>query len=190
MSKRPDYFGAGLEKALTLFKKKGAMDETAFKGLLNPVKEILYNFILKSLNFSEDADDVYQETVLRAFKYRNGYRPEKSFKTWLFTIAVNEIRGYFNRSKKSPDTVNLEEHLYIAPGTGNEELVHVVYEVAQHLGPKQRKVFFLFYDFGFSIREIVEITGLKEGNIKFILSRSRETIKETLADGSKGVKNG
>ena len=108
----------------------------------------------------------------------------------MFTIAVNEVRGYFNRSKKSPGTVDLEEHLYITPGTGNEELVRLVYEIAQHLGPKQRKVFFLFYDQGFSIREIADITGLKEGNIKFILNRSRESIKETLADRNMGVKNG
>ena len=190
MSMKPDYFGTALEKALALFKKEEVMGEGMFKQLLNPIKENLYNFILKSLNFSEDADDVYQETVLRAFKYRKTYKREKTFKTWLFSIAVNEIRGHFNRSKKSAGTVGLEEHLYITPGTGNEELVRVVYEIAQHLGPKQRKVFFLFYDQGFSIREIADITGLKEGNIKFILNRSRESIKETLADRAKGVKNG
>ncbi|MCP5102981.1 MAG: sigma-70 family RNA polymerase sigma factor [bacterium] len=183
---KPDYFPAALKRTFALFKRTEAVDEGAFRRLLNPVKEHLYNFIYKALNYSEDADDVYQETVLRAFKYRNSYNPGHSFKTWLFTIAHNEIKSHFNKSKTSSTTVDLEEHLNMIPHTGNEneEWVRSVYQIALELKPKQRKVFFLFYDHGFSIREIGRITGLKEGNIKFILNQSRQKIKDKL-----GVEN-
>ena len=180
MSIHPDYFGTSLKKTAALFKKEKTIDEETFKQLIKPLKENMYNFIYKALNFSEDADDVYQETVLRAFKYRNSYNRKNIFKTWIFTIANNEIKSYFKKNKKLQNTVDLEEHLHIIYDTGNEELVRAIYDMAQNLNPKQRRVFFLFYDHGFSIREIGEITRLKEGNIKFMLNQSREKIKEKM----------
>jgi len=50
------------------------------------------------------------------------------------------------------------------------------------LKPRQREVFFLFYDQGFSIQEIARITGLREGNVKFILNRARTAIKSIMGD--------
>lgn len=186
-----DFIGTAIKRTIALFKNRAestthkGIDEAAFKQMLGPVKENLYNFIYKALNFSEDADDVYQEAVLRAFKYRNSYNRSHSFKTWLFTIAHNEVKRYFNKHKKNRVDTVLEEHLYINDEGVNDQLVRVVYDTAQLLEPKQRRVFFLFYDQGFSIREISGITGLKEGNIKFILNQSREKIKEKLKEGGK-----
>jgi len=185
-----DYLGAAVKKAAALFKKKEAatINAETFQQLLTPLKENLYNFIFKALNFSRDADDVFQETLLRAFKYRNSFKRKNPFKTWLFTIAHNEIKSYFNKNKKLPHTVNidLEEQLNIVYDTetvvdaGYDQMVRDIYEVAQQLTPNQRRVFFLFYDQRFSIREISEITGLKEGNIKFILNQARKKIKKKL----------
>lgn len=177
---KPDYIGATLRKTAALFKREAVIDDVTFRHLLSPVKDHLYNFILKALNFSEDADDVYQESVLRAFKYRASYKRDQSFKTWIFTIAHNEIKRYFKKHK-AQRTVDLQEHS--APEDENAAMVHAVYETAQQLKPKQRRVFFLFYDQGFSAREVGEITGLKEGNVRFILNRARERIKETLKQG-------
>jgi RNA polymerase sigma-70 factor (ECF subfamily) len=182
MSMKPDYIGLALKKAAAFFTREEAVTGETFLQLLNPVKENLYNFIYKTLSYSEDADDVYQETVLRAFKYRNSFDPNASFKTWIFTIAHNEIKCHFNKNKKSPAShcLELEDHLDIADDSEDETLVHDIYEVAQQLTPQQQRVFFLFYDQRFSLKEIIEITGLKEGNIKFILNQAREKIKEKL----------
>lgn len=64
----------------------------------------------------------------------------------------------------------------------NKTRVQDVYDVAESLDPKKRQVFFLFYYNRFSINEIKEITGIKEGNIKFILNQCREEIKSKLED--------
>lgn len=182
MSMKPDYIGLALKKAVAFFTREEAVTGETFLQLLNPVKENLYNFIYKTLSYSEDADDVYQETVLRAFKYRNSFDPDASFKTWIFTIAHNEIKGHFNKKKKFPEShcLELDDHLDFAGEVGDGTLVRDIYEVAKQLTPQQQRVFFLFYDQRFSLKEINEITGLKEGNIKFILNRAREKIKEKL----------
>jgi RNA polymerase sigma-70 factor (ECF subfamily) len=188
MNMKPDYIGLAVKKAAAFFTREETVAGETFLQLLNPVKENLYNFIYKTLSYSEDADDVYQETVLRAFKYRKSFDTDASFKTWIFTIAHNEIKGHFNKKKKSPASASycleLEDHLDFAGEAGDETLVHDIYEVARQLTPQQQRVFFLFYDQRFSLKEINEITGLKEGNIKFILNRAREKIKEKLLSRS------
>lgn len=176
------YLDAVIKKARGLFCQKDILGTHAFQQLLEPLEDNLYNFIFKALYFSEDANDVYQDTVLRAFKYRHTYQPGLPFKTWLFTIAGNEIKAYFNRHKKNRAVALADEHTLIPQDMDPERsaMVQAVYNAAQLMGEKQRTVFFLFYDHGFSIKEIKEITGLKEGNIKFILNHCRETIKEKL----------
>lgn len=188
MNIKPDYFGDALKKAASFFKKEETLSNDAFLVLLNPIKDHLYNFIHKAMCFSNDSDDVFQETILRAFKYRNSYDVNASFKTWIFSIALNEIKCHYNKNKKSPSTqsVELEDHLHIVDDSADKKMVRDIYEVAQQLTPNQQRVFFLFYDDRFSITEISEITGLKEGNIKFILNQAREKIKQKLSSGYDG----
>jgi RNA polymerase sigma factor (sigma-70 family) len=110
MSMKPYILGTVIKKTTALFQKQEIITEEFFQYLLNPIKENLYNFIFKALNFREDANDVYQETILRAFKYRKSYDRQDSFKTWIFTIAHNEIKSYFNKYIKSQNKVDLEKH--------------------------------------------------------------------------------
>lgn len=185
---------AAVEKAAGLFKreKSAALDADSFQELLEPLKDHLYNFIFKSLDFSEDAGDVYQDTVMRAFKYRSGFRTGANFKTWIFTIAHNQVKHFFNKHKKFRHRSETQSLLNIPDDSHNHEqqLVRDVYQLAGQLKPDQRKVFFLFYDQQFSINEISRITGLKEGNIKFILNRCREQIKQMINPGEHKEKGG
>jgi RNA polymerase sigma-70 factor, ECF subfamily len=195
MSMKPDILNTVVTKAAAFLKKTASATSSSitaetFPLFLDPIKENLYNFIFKSLGFCEDADDIYQETLLRAFKYRKSFHGPGSFKTWIFTIAHNEIRRYFNRNKKKAAPLDPEVHLDTVDGNADSPTTQVqeIYRVAQQLTPRQRRVFFLFYDQQFSIAEINEITGLKQGNIKFILNQARQKIKRKLTAG--GVKNG
>ena len=155
-----------------------------FWELLAPVNRKVYNFIRKSLNFSQDADDIFQESVLQAFRYFRTFRRGAKFETWLFSIANNEVRKHFRKASKT--AVPLDAVSAAAPdSTRRDSLVREVYRFAQTLNPRQREVFFLFYDSGFSIGEISEITGLHEGNIKFILNQARTNLKTIM-----GEKNG
>lgn len=179
--------------AFAFLEKKRTVSAASFQEMLEPVKNSLYNFILKSLNFSEDADDVFQETVLRALKYISGFKENYSFKTWIYAIAQNEIRGYYRENKERIQQTmldnrreeNLEADIPVDNDRAAAALVKDIYEIAAGLNPQQRNVFFLFYDDRFSLKEIGRITGLKEGNIKFILNRSREIIKERFGVKSK-----
>ena len=158
---------------------KSNADPRVFWDLADPHKQKLYNFIHKSLSFSAESDDVFQETLLRGLKYFPSYHREKSFSTWLFAIAHNEIRKHFkNLHRDMP--LPLAESLIRGAEQTNLHLVREVYRFADSLKPKHKEIFFLFYDSGFSVAEISRVTGVREGNVKFILNRARNSLRERL----------
>jgi RNA polymerase sigma-70 factor (ECF subfamily) len=151
-------------------------EPSVFWELAGPHKQKLYNFIHKSLSFSEEADDVFQETLLRGLKYFHSYNKEKSFNTWLFAIAHNEVKKHFKNTQRR-SSLPLMESLIVHDKGIRQDLVRDVYRFADGLKPKHKEIFFLFYDSGFNISEISRITGLREGNVKFILNRARQALR-------------
>jgi RNA polymerase sigma factor (sigma-70 family) len=160
-------------------------DEASLPALfwehLAPLNRKVYNFILKSVSFSPDADDIFQESVLKAFRYYRTFRKDAKFETWFFSIAHNEVRKHFKTASKKP--VALDLVLPASPDAGRQgELVREVYRFAETLNPQKRKVFFLFYDSGFSVREIADIMGLREGNVRFILHQARCNLRAIMGE--------
>lgn len=166
---------------MTLDPESRAADKEFFLQLLAPIKKHLYNFIHKSLNFSHEADDLFQETLLKGFRYFHSFKRDKNFKTWIFTIAHNLVKDHF-KSKQRRSLELLEDANGIASGEDASipRDVREIYQVAATLNPRQREVFFLFYYNEFKIPEIVRITGLTTVNVKFILHQARKAVKEKL----------
>jgi RNA polymerase sigma factor (sigma-70 family) len=158
--------------------------ETLFWEYLEPIKHRIYNFILKSLGFSQDADDVYQDTVLHAFQYFRTFKKDKDFVIWIYSIARNEIKKHYKKASRTAGS--LDAALLPSPDASHiHQLAREIYRFANNLGLRQREVFFLFYDSGFTIAEISRVTGLREGNIKFILNQARQNLRSIM-----GEKNG
>jgi RNA polymerase sigma-70 factor (ECF subfamily) len=156
-------------------------DPDRFWALAGPHRQKVYNFIYKSLSFSPEADDVYQDTLLRGLKYIRSYDEKKDFGSWLFAIAHNEIKKHLKRSQ-SRAYRPLAESFPDPDGSLRAALVREVYLFAEGLKPRHKEIFFLFYDSGFSIAEISHITGLRGGNVKFILNRARKVLKERFGE--------
>ena len=156
-----------------------AEENSGFWSFLSPLKTNLYNFILKSLNFATDADDVYQETVLHGFQYFASFRRDADFRAWIFSIAHNEIKRHFKRTRKQIDVGAAKIPLMSVPQE-EKTLVQEIYSYASGLKPLECEVFFLFYESGFAISEIEEITNLKSGYIKLLLHQARTNLKTKL----------
>ena len=161
-------------------RKKPDATSVMFWEQLSPQKLKLYNFIHKSMNFSDEADDVFQETVLRALKYFKSYKKELNFGTWLFSIAHNEIKRHFKKAGKITAFYDVED-LGLS-STKRQDLEKDIYLYAERLKPRHREVFFLFYYNGFTISEISRIIRLKEGSIKAFLNQARNTLRELLGE--------
>lgn len=156
-----------------------AQDRETFLDFLLPVKKHLYNFVQKASNFSTEADDIFQDTLLKAFRYFHSFDRRKNFKTWIFTIAHNLLKDVFREKQLRHLPLSLEEVGEITADASSND-VHEIYTTAAALKPRHREVFFLYYYNEFTIPEIVEITGLTRPNIKFILHQARKAIKKIM----------
>ncbi|UCH94261.1 MAG: RNA polymerase sigma factor [Candidatus Aminicenantes bacterium] len=160
-----------------------AEDRDTFLRYVLPVKKPLYNFVRKALNFSPDTDDIFQETLLKGFRYFHSFDHRKNFKTWIFTIAHNLLKDAFQEKKRRLWPMPLEEVEEIAVDDSQTNTPHEVQEIyaaAAQLKPRQREVFFLYYYNEFSVSEITEITGLTRTNVKFMLHQARKAIKKAM----------
>jgi RNA polymerase sigma-70 factor (ECF subfamily) len=82
------------------------MSENTFEALLGPNLRSVQTLVQRRLRTSGHAEDIVQEILLRAFQRRDQLRVHAKFRTWLWSIALNEIRSFFRRDRR---TVSLEE---------------------------------------------------------------------------------
>jgi RNA polymerase sigma-70 factor (ECF subfamily) len=67
-------------------------DEAAFEEIYARYGKKIYGFLMRRLGQPDDCAELFQETFLRLHRGRSSYKPEMSFKTWLYTIANNLVR--------------------------------------------------------------------------------------------------
>lgn len=158
-------------------------ERQAFWGLLAAQETRLYNFLLKASNYSEESADLYQEVVLRAWRYFPSFDRSRSFPAWIFAIAHNELRRHFKRRSRERAVVPMADLARELPAAAADPDIALVLEAASGLPLRQREVFFLFYQNRFSVAEVAAACGLSQGNVKFILNRGREAVRLALEAG-------
>ena len=170
-----------INKGLTM-EKNTTISSDDFLIYLKPHKQKLFNFIQKYLKFSEDAEDLYQNVIFNAYKAIHKFKGKSTFKTWLFSIASNEIYRYYKKKKKDDYQRDVLDNNQGYDKDPDRELINSLFEIALKFDQKYRNVFFLFYYNGFSIVEITGITCIKNGTVKYILNYCREKIKNNLKE--------
>ena len=133
----------------------------------------------------EEAKDVVQETFIRVWQRISDYDPQKSFTTWLYTIAS---RLCLDRLKQMRRILPLPEDERVLQRFANDnqqtlensEWVSIVRMLADGLSPKQKLVFTLCQMEGLPSAEVEQITGLDAKQVKSNLYVARQTIRERL----------
>lgn len=74
-----------------------------------PHADLLYNYALRMTNNAADADDLVQETFLKAFRFWDKYEKGTNIRAWLFRIMKNSYINRYRREAKEPDTVDYDE---------------------------------------------------------------------------------
>lgn len=146
----------------------------------------LFYLCLKLVRNREEADDLYQETWLKAYRHLERFDPTMAFYPWLMRICVNTYKN--SLKKKSLDKLFLNfdspegkmDFLHNIPAREEAEEQSGVGEALKRLDDKHRMVIVLFYYEGYSIKEIEEITGIREGTIKSRLYNGKQRLKELM----------
>jgi RNA polymerase sigma-70 factor (ECF subfamily) len=170
--------------------------EELFEQELLPHADALYNFAYHLTYNEADANDLVQETFMKAFRFIHSFDSGTNAKAWLFKILKNGFINEYRKKKKEPSKVDYED--IIAYQDADEDNGGVAYDLREDifdgmLGdeitialnrlPIDFKTVILLCDIeGFSYEEIAKIIDIPIGTVRSRLHRARNMLKESLKE--------
>jgi RNA polymerase sigma-70 factor (ECF subfamily) len=177
-------------------------DERAFGQLLSKYLTPVYNFIVGLTRDRIVAEDLAQETFIKAWKNLARFDQKRNFKTWLFAIAKNTTYDFFKKKKSIPfsffedaegqSTLDMIDDEEISPEEllEKEEKKEIIEAAMQTLSEQYRTLLLLAYQEDFSLTEISEILGVPYNTIKSRHQRAIKLLKQALIKGAASEKKG
>jgi len=143
-------------------------------------QEALRGFLLAlRCGKKDDADDLAQDALVKAYLSLAGYRDEGKFRSWLFKIAHNTFLNH-KAGCRTMDSIDEARTLIGGNETDSSFEHQELYLALRTLPPKERSAITLFYLNGYSIKEIAAITDASQDAVKQQLSRGRDKLKARL----------
>ena len=127
----------------------------------------------------DDADDIAQEALVKAYLSLSGYQNKGRFRSWLFKIAHNSFLNHI-ASQRTFDSIEEARDVMGTMDVDAKYMHQDLYLALATLPPKERSAITMFYLNDYSIKEIAKITDTKEGAVKMLLSRGRDKLKSRL----------
>jgi RNA polymerase sigma-70 factor (ECF subfamily) len=157
----------------------------AFEPLVTPYKKLLLSIAYRLSRNAEEAKEISQETLLRAFRYLRSFDRKRSFKNWLLQIEMNVWRG---SRKKDADEAAIRELTVFQrqenpeAGQAGDEVRRQILSCLEGLSPKETEVFLLRDSEGMSIKETAGTLRTSAISVRVHLSRAREKIRERVKE--------
>ena len=161
-------------------------DPRAFTLLVDRHLQPCLRFATRMLGNRHDAEDMTQETLLRAYRALATYDEGGSFRTWLFAILVNRCRtSLLQRSRYVKRVVTDNDAMHEAT-TGNDaavtELRIEINRAVAQLDPDQREAFLLKHVEQLGYEEMAAVTGAGVSALKMRVKRACERLQELLGE--------
>jgi len=167
--------------------KKG--EQGAFDELVRRYQKQIYYLALRMTGNREDAEDIAQETFVKAYEALENFREESSFFTWIYRIAVNlSINHYYKEKLRRfvslNDLIGILSSHSPPPDSAVEgdQINRAVKKALEGLPAKQKMVFVLRQYEGLSFPEIAEVTGRTVGSVKANYFHAVRKLRRALKD--------
>jgi RNA polymerase sigma-70 factor, ECF subfamily len=188
--------------------KTNQVKKREFEELFLPLLDNLYSIALRMTRNEKDAEDLVQESYLKAFRFFHRFERGTNARAWILTILTNTFRTRYRKKKAEPNMVDFEavENFCLADemvkeitaadkseARGAEAVTSVLKDYvsddiikALESVPDQFRVAVLLSDVeGFSYQEISEILGISVGTVKSRIFRGRKILQKQLWDFAK-----
>jgi RNA polymerase sigma factor (sigma-70 family) len=146
--------------------------DKGFSWILRTYQERIYWHIRRMVTDHEDANDVMQNTFMKAYKGLKNFKGNSQLYTWLYRIATNEALTFLNQQQRhiteslENDSHHLEQHLKADAYFDGEDIQRNLQLALDTLPEKQRLVFNMRYFDEMSYKDISEIVGTSIGALK------------------------
>lgn len=172
-------------------------DTRAFEGLIAAYKDRIFNYASRMLNDPVEAEDIAQDTFIRAYQSLPRFRGAASFQTWLYRIASNLVIDHIRRKQRRQEGMtSLDAPVDTDEGQLVRELAderrgplelaesdaiqrEVRWAIAQ-IPPKLRGVLVMYDIEGMSYQDIADVLGCPLGTVKSRLFNARAQLKDLL----------
>ena len=173
-----------------LVERAGAGSRIAFEQLVALFQEDIFRMAYYRTYSHMDAEDLTQEIFTKAFKHLSGLKAFDRFRSWLYSIAVNQVRD-FNRKKRfralfgtfsdSDEVIlsdtEINDHSEALIGLMRQDFWKQVRLLLDKLSRMEREVFLLRFMDNLSIREISQVMEKSESTVKTHLYRALKKFK-------------
>ena len=179
-----------------LIEKALAGDENAFKVLLERYKDAVHRIIVKIVHNPDEAQDLVQETFMKAFGSLSSYKCEYRFTTWLYKIAFNNCIDSIRKHKLK--TYPLDRPIETREGSVQQEIRDdstspekemlflekrkQINQAIRCLPEKYKRVILLRHQEEKTYEEIAEIMNIPLGTVKARIFRAREMLKRCIQE--------
>lgn len=177
--------------------KLQAHDQEELTKMVQQYSDSLYRVALRMLENPAEAEDVLQETFIKALKSLDSFEGRSSISTWLYRIAVNEALMVIRKRKPEVSIVQEDENDEEVSGILVSQIVdwcclpesefmsnetREILDQAIHQLPEKLRTVFILRDIeGLSINETAQALGLTETNVKTRLLRARMRLREDIS---------
>ncbi|KKM11949.1 RNA polymerase subunit sigma-24 [Clostridiales bacterium PH28_bin88] len=178
-----------------LVSRSKAGDTVAFENLIAQYERQVYTVAYRFMGNHEDASDLAQEALVRAFQSLKNFRGESSFKTWLYHIVANVCRDEMRRRRRQP-VISLDEPVSTEDGEvwrqtpdwthapdrvfEEKERKEYLQNLINALVPEYRLVIVMREIQGFSYEEIAREMDCSLGTVKSRLNRARQALRDKI----------
>lgn len=160
----------------------------AFTYIVDRHKDKAFNLAYRICSSSEEAEEIAQDSFMKAYRSLAGFQMKSSFATWLYRIVYNTAISRVRTKKK--ELISLEDFPadatdFIGNNTNEEEAekeyrTTLINYALQKISEEERGLISLFYYDELSIDEIAEVTGITKSNIKVRLFRARQKMLQII----------
>jgi RNA polymerase sigma factor (sigma-70 family) len=166
----------------SLMRRVAAGDRDALGELFDRYRLAIYALCARIARDADDADDLVQEVFLRVLRFRDSYRADAAFRTWLYRIAVNVSMDHERRRRASRE-LQSDALLRAAPASEPASSSDLAVEVAAALATlpvDARTVLILSRYEGLTYAEIGAIVGVRAGAARVRAHRALRALRERL----------
>lgn len=172
-------------------------DQDACRWLVETYERPVYSVILRMVRSPTLAEDLAQETFIKAFRHLGSFDPQRKLSSWLFKIAHNTTLDHLRRKDLETESIEPDEgeaadrsSTWVDEDTASpdqrierRDLAEAIEGAIGELPPRYREIVVLRYQEELSYQEIAEILDLPMGTVKTQIHRARGQLAEILREG-------
>ena len=169
-------------------------DKSYFDSLVDVYLKTIFNFTYRITGNEKDAEDITQEIFLKVWKNIKKFNIEKSFKTWIFSIAKNTCIDYLRKSKDIPMSIFndedggnfIQDNLESEEPSSEEKIIlkenkKMIDETLKELSIIQREIIVMKYVNELSLSEVADIMNMSKDTVKSHHRRALLKMRDSLS---------